>query len=65
MPSLAEVVAGALARGWDGSHPLLAAGSCSVGSRRLRKPYPKTAAKGGIAQTATWKGGKAASSISA
>lgn len=65
MPSLADVVVEALARGWGGNHPLLAAGSSSVGSHHLRKPYPKTAAKGGIAQTATWKSGKAASSTSA
>lgn len=61
-PSLAEVLVGALARGWDGNHPLLAAGNCSVGSHHLRKPYSKTAAKGGIALTAAWKGAKAASS---
>lgn len=58
----AEVVGGTLARRRAGNRPSLAAVGCYVGSRHRVKPYPKTAAKGGTAQTGTWKGkGKAAS----
>lgn len=61
----AEMVGGTLARRQSRNRPCLAAVGCYVGSRHRVKPYPKTAAKGGTAQTGTWKGkGKAVSSTS-
>lgn len=52
-------------RRWGGSRPCLAATSCYAGSCHRMKPYPKTAARGGIAQMGTWKEkGKAAPSAS-